>query len=144
MVSSPRLKAGAKADVTRWNGETALMIAAGSGTVDAVRQLVLHGADVNASDPRRGQTALMWAAAEGHTEVVSALVEIGANVKAVSKNGFSALVFSTTKNDVSSIKTLNFFPRVSTRTRERHDRGRPARAVEAEVSALVPAESRRR
>jgi ankyrin repeat protein len=100
------MKAGAKADATRWNGETALMIAAGTGSVDAVRQLVLHGADVNAADPRRGQTALMWAAAEGHSDVVSALVEIGANAKAASKNGFTPLVFATTKNDVESIMIL--------------------------------------
>ena len=82
------------------------MIAAGAGSVDAVRQLVLHGADVNVAEPRRGQTALMWAAAEGHSEVVSALVEMGANVKAASKKGFTPLIFSTTKNDVASIKAL--------------------------------------
>jgi len=100
------LAAGANARTTRWNGETALMIAAGAGSVDAVRQLVLRGADVNAADPRRGQTALMWAAAEGHADVVMALVEIGANVNAVSKNGFSPLVFAVTKNDVPSIRAL--------------------------------------
>ncbi len=100
------LEAGANASSTRWNGETALMIAAGSGSVDAVRQLVLRGADVNAADPRRGQTALMWAAAEGHADVVAALIEIGANVKAVSKNGFSPLVFAVTKNDVASLKAI--------------------------------------
>ena len=65
------------------------MIAAGAGSVEAVRQLVLHGADVNAAEPRRGQTALMWAAAEGHADVVGALLEIGANPKAVSKSGFT-------------------------------------------------------
>ncbi len=100
------IKAGAKANETRWNGETALMIAAGAGSVDAVRQLVLHGADVNAADPRRGQTALMWAAAEGHEDVVNALVEIGANIKTASKNGFTPLVFATTENDGESIATL--------------------------------------
>ena len=100
------LDAGAKATATRWNGETALMIAAGAGSVEGVRQLVLHGADVNAADPRRGQTPLMWAAAEGHTDVVSALLEIGANAKAVSKAGFTALVFAVTKNDVESIDKL--------------------------------------
>ena len=100
------LAAGANANTTRWNGETALMMAAGAGSVDAVRQLVLRGADVNAADPRRGQTALMWAAAEGHADVVEALIEIGADVKAVSKNGFSPLVFAVTKNSVPSMKAL--------------------------------------
>jgi ankyrin repeat protein len=100
------LTAGAGAKTSRWNGESALMIAAGAGSVDAVKQLILHGADVNAAEPRRGQTALMWAAAEGHTDVVRALIEIGANVKAVSKTGFNALAFAVAKNDVESVKGL--------------------------------------
>ncbi len=66
----------------------------------------VHGADVNAADPRRGQTALMWAAAEGHSDVVSALLEIGANPKAASKTGFNALVFAVTKDNVDAIDKL--------------------------------------
>jgi uncharacterized protein len=100
------LAAGANAGAARWNGETALMIAAGAGSLDTVRQLVLRGADVNASDPRRGQSALMWAAAEGHSDVVAGLIEIGANPNAVSKTGFTPLVFAITKDDVPSIRTL--------------------------------------
>ena len=45
-------------------GETALMTAARTGKVDAVKVLLAHGADVNFKESRRGQTALMWAAAE--------------------------------------------------------------------------------
>ena len=74
--------------------------------MEAVRHLVLHGADVNAADPRRGQTPLMWAAAEGHSDVVGALLEIGANPKAASKTGFTPLVFAVTRNDVASIDKL--------------------------------------
>ena len=48
----------------------------------------------------------MWAAAEGHSDVVGALLEIGANPKAVSKGGFTPLVFAITKNDLPSIKKL--------------------------------------
>ena len=48
----------------------------------------------------------MWAAAEGHEDVVSALVEIGANVNAVSKNGFTPLVFATPRTTPTSIKLL--------------------------------------
>jgi ankyrin repeat protein len=71
-----------------------------------VRQLVVHGADVNAAEPRGGQTALMWAAAEGHSEVVAGLIEIGAKVDAASKTGFTPLVFATIKDEVASIKAL--------------------------------------
>jgi ankyrin repeat protein len=100
------LAAGASARDARWNGETAVMIAAGAGNLDVVRQLVLRGADVNTAEPLGGQTALMWAAAEGHSDVVAGLLEMGANVNAVSKTGFTPLVFSTTKNDVASIRAL--------------------------------------
>jgi ankyrin repeat protein len=98
--------AGGNARATRWNGETAVMIAAGAGSLDAVRQLMSHGADVNAAEPRGGQTALMWAAAEGHSDVVAGLIEMGAKVDAVSRTGFTPLVFATVRNDVASIKTL--------------------------------------
>ena len=84
------LTSGGNARAARWNGETALMIAAGAGSLETVRQLVRHGADVNAAEPRGGQTALMWAAAEGHDDVVSGLIGMGANVNAASKAGFHA------------------------------------------------------
>ena len=44
-------------------GETALMTAARSGNVEALRVLLAHGADVNAQERWMGETALMWAAA---------------------------------------------------------------------------------
>jgi ankyrin repeat protein len=82
------------------------MIAAGAGSLDVVRQLVRHGADVNAAEPRGGQTALMWAAAEGHDDVAAGLVEMGANVNAASKTGFTSIVFAAIKDDVPTITTL--------------------------------------
>ena len=42
------------------------MLAARTGSVDAVKTLVRAGANVNAKETWNGQTALMWAAAEGH------------------------------------------------------------------------------
>src|SRR5207249_9540392 len=100
------LAAGGHAGAARWNGEGALMIAAGAGSLESVRLLARHGADPNASDPRGGQTALMWAAAEGHGDVVAGLVAMGAKVNAASKAGFTPLLFAVTKGDVPSIKTL--------------------------------------
>jgi ankyrin repeat protein len=90
----------------RWNGETALMIAASSGSVDAVKLLVDHGAKVNQVEPRKGQNALMWAAAEGHSDVVEALIKLGADVKATSKAGYTALVFAAIKDDAKSVSRL--------------------------------------
>ena len=53
-------------------GETALMTAARSGNVAAVKVLLAHGADVNAREAWKGQTALMWAAVENHAAVARA------------------------------------------------------------------------
>src|SRR5436190_836931 len=100
------LAAGGDGRAARWNGETALMIAAGAGSLDAVRQLAQAGADVNTAEPRGAQTALMWAAAEGHSDVVAGLVAMGANVNAASRAGFTPIVFAVVKDDAASIKAL--------------------------------------
>ena len=60
------LEAGADAAAASPEGETALMVAARTGKLDAVNALLARGADPNAKESWRGQTALMWAAAEGH------------------------------------------------------------------------------
>ena len=54
------------------------MVCAGTGSVDAVSALLVHGADVNARENVRNQTALMWAVSERHSEVVRVLLEHGA------------------------------------------------------------------
>jgi ankyrin repeat protein len=105
-LSEKLLKAGADWKATRWNGETTLMIAAGAGSVAEMKMLLDRGADVNAADPKHQQNALMWAASEGHSAVVDLLIQRGANVDAISKSGFTALVFAALKNDASSVKRL--------------------------------------
>ena len=64
------------------NGESVLMQAARSGSVDAVKALLAKGAQVNVAEPVHGQTALMWAAAAGHSAVVKTLAEAGGDIKA--------------------------------------------------------------
>jgi ankyrin repeat protein len=58
--------------------DEALVWAAKSDRVEAIRLLVDHGAEVNA-DPYRG-TALTWAAVNGHVRSIEMLVELGADV----------------------------------------------------------------
>lgn len=79
------LNAGARPDIAKRTGETPLMSCANTGIVQAVSDLLQHGANVNASENREGQTALMWATAERHPQVVKVLVDAGANVNARSK-----------------------------------------------------------
>jgi len=77
------LKAGADPNVpVLSHGETALMLAARTGDVEAIRLLLDYGADAEAKDALRGTTALMWAAAQEHPAAVAALIEYGADVSA--------------------------------------------------------------
>jgi ankyrin repeat protein len=62
--------------------EPVLMTATRSGSVDAVRCLLDHGADVNAREPWQGETALMWAAGKNHAAIAQLLIQHGADVDA--------------------------------------------------------------
>jgi len=76
------------ADAKLTEGRTLLMLAARTGNVASIRQLVAQGAGsnvVNAAESRTGSTALMWAALENHADAVRALVAAGADVNARSK-----------------------------------------------------------
>ena len=78
------LKAGADANASRGEGETALMTAARTGNAETVKVLLAHGADPKAQESWRHETALMWAGAENHPDVVRALIDAGADVNAKS------------------------------------------------------------
>jgi len=87
-------------------GETALMTAARTGKVDAVKALLAHGAKVNEAEKWRGQTALMWAAAEGHVAAVETLIAAGADIHARSKAGFTPLIFAVREGKSGVVKAL--------------------------------------
>src|SRR5512134_4087896 len=63
------------------------------GNVEAIRELLHRGADVDARD-RYGQTGLMLAAHAGHRGVVELLLEHGAELNATAKFGLSALMLA--------------------------------------------------
>src|SRR5690606_33374337 len=74
------LGGGADANEQLPLGRKPLMLAARSGRVEAVRILLEHGADPNASEIERGTTALMQAADQGHADVMAVLIEHGADI----------------------------------------------------------------
>ena len=100
------LKAGADANTALPGGETALMTTARTGSLEGVKLLLEHGADVNAKEAGRGQTALMWATSEGHTEVVRCSLSSGADVKARSAGGFTPFLFAVRDGRLEITKML--------------------------------------
>ncbi len=99
------LEAGADPEA-RTEGETALMTAVRTGSVDAVKVLIAHGADMNATEPESGQTMLMTAAAEAHPALVQLLIARGADVNVRSVVGFSPFTFAVRAGDLASVKLL--------------------------------------
>jgi len=83
--SAVRTAADANARVE--TGDPLLLVAAGVGSVDALKLLLDRGADVNATNAF-GATALIWAAADAAK--VRLLVDKGADVNAAAKTGRTA------------------------------------------------------
>jgi len=74
--------------------ERALLDAAESGNIEAVKQQLAAGTNVNAKDDAfSGETPLHWAAENGHKEIVELLIASGADVSAKTsrKDGWTPL-----------------------------------------------------
>ena len=67
--------------------DRALLKAADSGNIEAVKQHLAAGADVNAKVVQYGSTSLHFAAGRGHKEIVELLIAGGADVNAKSVHG---------------------------------------------------------
>jgi ankyrin repeat protein len=80
---------GANAEAQNQLGQTALIVAASAGELDAVNTLIEDGAKLNAQD-LQGNTALILAAERGELEVVRALVAARADLDILSKTGTTA------------------------------------------------------
>jgi ankyrin repeat protein len=64
------------------------------GNLEAVKQYITAGADVNAIDDDEGMTPLILAAANGHKEIVVLLITEGADVNAKDKYGRTPLLMA--------------------------------------------------
>jgi ankyrin repeat protein len=87
-------------------GEPALMAAARTGSVDAVKLLLEHGADVHAGEGWHKQNALMYAAAANSPTVVQALLAAGADIAATSDGGFTALHYAARAGAIDATGVL--------------------------------------
>ena len=70
--------------------DRALRKAAKEGNIEAVKQHLATGADVNAKN-KVGQTPLHWVASEGHKEIAELLIAGGADVNAKDEFGETPL-----------------------------------------------------
>jgi ankyrin repeat protein len=79
LATAAMLERGADANVRNLLGFPAIVLAAASEAmpVEAIKALVAHGADLNATGPN-GETALAVARRNGRTPIVDALIEAGA------------------------------------------------------------------
>ncbi len=84
----------------------ALVRAASSGDLEAIKSLLAAGADVDCAN-ESGQTALILAAVMGHRELVAHLISAGADPRLRDRLGLTALEWSTRRGfaDVSQFLT---------------------------------------
>jgi ankyrin repeat protein len=85
--------------------EHALMVHAYKGELDAIKDLLAKGTDVNARD-ERGGTALMQAAVANKTDVVKFLLESGADIDAQTDGGNTALIAAAGKGNREILQIL--------------------------------------
>ena len=71
--------------------DTSLTDAAVAGNVEAVRQHIAAGTDLNERNPEGGSTALIAAASFGQNETASLLIEAGADLEVKNNEGSTAL-----------------------------------------------------
>lgn len=99
------LKAGAS-HKQNYAGETPLHDAARNGHLDAVRQLIKFGANVNAQSVPVGFTPLHFAAANGFIEIVIVLLNCGANVNTLIVTGQNAIDIAKNNEHDHVVKLL--------------------------------------
>ncbi len=88
------LDGGADAnEVDRYKHVPVIFMAAMEGTTDVVRELIAHGANVNALSGH-GQTALIAAASKGKADIVELLLKSGADRHIRDEDGRTAFDFA--------------------------------------------------
>ncbi|XP_068093370.1 ankyrin repeat domain-containing protein 29-like isoform X1 [Hyperolius riggenbachi] len=86
-------------------GTTALMVASYAGHTQCVRELVLHGADINLHRDS-GATALFFAAQQGHNDIVKFLFEYGASTEFTTRDGGTAMLTACQHGHCKVVETL--------------------------------------
>ena len=83
-----------------------LLLAAYEGNIEAAKEAIATGADVNAKDWMTGGTPLDTAAWEGHKEIVELLIDNGADVNAKSDFGYTPLRHAAARGHKEIVELL--------------------------------------
>src|SRR5262245_56624904 len=94
------LDEGVGANAEGPDGITPLMVAAGTGSLDAMKKLIDRGADVNAKNTY-GSTALMWSVTD--LRKVRLLLDHGADVNVAARSGRTALIIASFANPSAEV-----------------------------------------
>ena len=86
-------------------GKTALMVAAVTGDIELLQQLLRSGCEVDLTN-HRGGTALMYAAARNELPSAQSLVNRHANINLRAENGWTALILASAKGNHEMVKYL--------------------------------------
>lgn len=100
-----RLMSGADVDTQTANGDTLLMLAAQSGSLDAVRLLIDSGADLGGRDGQ-GRTVLMFAAIGTSVDIAQTLLAKGAPVNKTDSTGITALMYAVRPGGLGVVSML--------------------------------------
>lgn len=82
-----------------------LIIASAEGDIDAVKELIKSGTDVNLKD-YGGKTALMYAVLNSHIEIMEELINAGAKVNIKDNTGYTPLRYAKHSNSDSPEKII--------------------------------------
>lgn len=91
-------------DAATVDGLTALHYAAQNGSLDIIKYLVEHGADISAQDYEQSRSVIHFAAENGDIECIKYLTEHGANLQDKDANGATAFHYAVMANNLEAVK----------------------------------------
>jgi serine/threonine-protein phosphatase 6 regulatory ankyrin repeat subunit B len=98
---------GMKVNQQLKDGRTPLFFSATNGNLEAVKYLIMKGANLELAEFETGNTPLMAAIYLGHYEVIIYLIKMGANIHAKNKTGDTPNHFATILGRYEILKLLH-------------------------------------
>jgi len=107
--------------------DIALIDATEKGNIEAVKQAIADGADVNAKNDEHGMIPLHYAALDGHKEIVELLIANGAdvNAKKMSDDPHKGKTPLNAANEENHAEIANLIRKHGGKTREELEGGEP-------------------